>query len=119
MPYGDFACLDVRQRAAALRALLNLALNAEDVHEHMQAQVESFNALRRAKAPQSPPEDGEGNTATPAATPPPRGDAPPVRPALQTRAVDTQIECGAPIPWTLCSGIAVLLNLVSHNMLKT
>ena len=74
MPYGDYACLDVRQRAAALRALLNLALNAEDIHEFMQTQVESFLAARRVKPPQ-PAEDGEGTAAAPAAVAPPRGGA--------------------------------------------
>lgn len=41
MPYGDFACLDVRQRVAVLRALINLVLATEDVREYMQARAAS------------------------------------------------------------------------------
>ena len=74
MPYGDFACLDVRQRVAVLRALINLVLNTEDIHEYMQARVEAFHALRRAKAQPVPAEDAGGKPPASAAVPPPRGE---------------------------------------------
>ena len=45
MPYGDFACLDVRQRVAVLRALINLVLATEDVHEYMQARAAAREVL--------------------------------------------------------------------------
>ena len=96
MPYGDYASLDVRQRVAVLRALLNLVLAAEDVHDHMQARAEAFLAQRRAEAQQAAA--AAAAAATPAteeapSQPAPELPAPPQRGDTYSTAGHSGLAC--------------------------
>ncbi len=71
MPYGDYTDLTARQRVAALKALLNLALSSEDVHERIAQRAEAYRTQRPAKdalssAPAAVP---EGQPAAASASP--------------------------------------------------
>ncbi len=76
MPYGDYTDLTARQRVAALKALLNLALSSEDVHERIAQRAEAYRTQRPAKdAPASAAigaaaPDGQASAASSPAVPP-------------------------------------------------
>ena len=79
MPYGDYTDLTARQRVAALKALLNLVLSSEDVHERIAQRAEAYRSQRQAKdAPAAPVVPAAPDSQTAAASGPavpPRGAA--------------------------------------------
>ena len=77
MPYGDYTDLTARQRVAALKALLNLVLSAEDVHERIAQRAEAYHSQRRTAkdAPPAAAAPAAGPDGQPA--PPPAPVAPP------------------------------------------
>ena len=82
MPYGDYTDLTARQRVAALKALLNLVLSAEDVHERIAQRAEAYHSQRRT-AKDAPP-----TAAAPAASPDGQ-PAPPPAPVAPPRGAKT------------------------------
>ena len=88
MPYGDYTDLTARQRVAALKALLNLVLSSEDVHERIAQRAEAYRTQRPAKdapaaAAAAVAPDGQPAAASSGPSAPPRG---------ATRACSRQVK---------------------------